>query len=88
MEAAGNHEVENEPQVVLDSDGNAFADAAKCADGAAFDAGEWRLDGAEKKGAGEADAFEGLAEDAGVEGRDIGSNVREFRHGYKIAGIA
>ena len=51
----------------VDADGDALADAAEGADGFAFDGGERRVDGAEQEDAGEADALERLAEDAGLE---------------------
>ena len=42
VEAAGDHQVKNEPEVAVEADGDAFADAAQVADGAAFGVGERR----------------------------------------------
>ena len=72
-----------EPEIVVDTDGDAFADATQCADGFAFSAGERRVRGAEQEGAGETDLSECLPEDARFKGGDVGGDVGEFRHGLK-----
>jgi hypothetical protein len=66
--AAGDYEVEDEPEAVVELDGDAFANAAEGCDGVAFDVFDARLDGAEEEWAGDADVVEGLAYDAGFEG--------------------
>ena len=38
VEAAGDHEVQDEPEIAVDANGDALADAAQGADGAAFGA--------------------------------------------------
>jgi hypothetical protein len=81
VKTAGDHEVENEPEIAYNADGDAFADAAKGKDGFAFDAGEGRIDSAKKKDGDEAHMIERLSEDQGFESGDIGGNVGEFRHG-------
>ena len=80
MQTTGNHQVENEPEVLIDADGNALADAAQLADGAALEVLKRRVHGAKEKRTREADANERLAEDAGFERGDIGGDVGEFRH--------
>ena len=80
MEAAGDHEVEDEPEVALDADGDALADSAEGCDGAAFSGGEWRIDGAEEEDGGETNRKERLAEDARLKCVDVGGDVGEFRH--------
>ena len=80
MEAAGDHEVEDEPEAVVELDGDTFADAVQGTDGVVFDVLDARLDGAEQKRAGNADLGEGLAYDARREGSEIGGDVREFWH--------
>ena len=44
-----------------------------------------RVGGAEKEDAGDADALQGLAEDAGLEGRDAGGDVGELGHWLQLA---
>jgi hypothetical protein len=67
-------------QVAFDADGDALADAAKGADGAALDRCEGRVGGAQDEDTLQAHALKPLAENAGFEGGDIGRNVGEFRH--------
>ncbi len=55
VKAAGDHEVKDEPEAVVELDGDAFADAAERADGVAFDLFDGWLDGAQQEGAGDAD---------------------------------
>jgi hypothetical protein len=81
VETAGDHEVKNQPEIAFNTDGDALADAAEGADGFAFNAGEGRIDGAEKEDGAEAHTVEGLGEDEGFESGDVGGDVGEFRHG-------
>ncbi len=78
--------MKNEPEVAFHADGDAFADAAEFADGVAFGFGERRLGGAEQKRAREADALERLAEDARLQGGEVGGDVGEFRHAVRLQG--
>ena len=50
MEAAGDHEVEDEEEFVVEDEDDALADAAEGADGLAFDGGDGRDGGAEEEG--------------------------------------
>jgi hypothetical protein len=47
-------------------------------DGLAFEGGEGWVDGAEEEWRGDSDGFEGLAEDAWGERREVGGDVGEF----------
>ncbi len=73
--------MKNEPEIAVEAEGDAFADAAEFADGEAVDGGDGRLRGAEKEQAGDADAVERLVEDAWFEGGEVGGDVGEFGHG-------
>jgi hypothetical protein len=68
-------------KIVVHADGNALADAADCADAAAFSARKRWLDGAEKKNAVQPHLFERLAKDACLECGNVGGYVGKFRHG-------
>ena len=85
MEAAGDHEVKDEPEVVVEAESDAFADTAQLADGMTFDAGQRGLDRPQKKRARDTDFGQRLADDAGSQRAEIGFDVGEFRHGYQIA---
>jgi hypothetical protein len=55
VEAAGDHEVQDEPMAVVEFDGDALADAVEGAYGVAFEFFEGWLDGAQEEWAGYAD---------------------------------
>ncbi len=76
VEAAGDHEMEDEPVAVVEADGNALSDTAKFCDGVAFDTGDRRLRGAKEEGAGDSDLLEGLADKALFECADVCRDVR------------
>jgi hypothetical protein len=88
VETAGDHEMENQPEVAFDADGDALADAAEGEDGLAFDAGKGRIDGAEEEDGAQAYAVEGLRKNKGLESGDVGGDVGEFRHEYQSAARA
>ena len=83
VKAAGDHEVEDEPKVSIEADGDALPDAAQFAN-TAFGAGNRRLYGAEEKRASEADALQRLARDALVKGEEVSGDVGEFGHEFKV----
>jgi hypothetical protein len=72
--------VEDEPEAIVEFDGDAFADAMEGTDGVAFDVFDSRLDGAEEERAGYAGLGEGLAYDARLEGGEVGGDVGKFGH--------
>ncbi len=83
VEAAGDHEVQDQPQIAVHTDGDPFADTAQLADGASFNRGKGRIDGAQQEDRGEAHAFQRLADDARLQCRDVGGDVRQLRHGFQ-----
>ena len=86
VEAAGDHEVEDQPEMVIEAEGDALADAAELVDGTSFGGGERWLDGAEEERAGEADALKSTADYARFERVDVGGDVGELRHGVRLQG--
>jgi hypothetical protein len=80
VETARDHEVQDEPEAVVELDGDALADATEGYDGVAFDLFDVGLNGAEQEWARDADADEGLVEDAELKGGEVGRDVGEFRH--------
>ena len=88
MQPAGDHEVQNEPEIAFDADGDSLSDSAQFANCAALCERERRLRGAKQKEACEADAFEALADDARFECADVRRDVRKLRHAYQDAALA
>jgi hypothetical protein len=84
MQAAGDHQVEDEPEFVFEADADALAETAELENSLAGGVGEGRVCGAQKKWADDADTFKGLAEDAAFQGFDINDDVREFRHVFSM----
>ena len=80
VEATGDHKVQDEPEAIVEFNGDALANAMEGTDGVAFDVLGSRLDGAEEEWAGYADLGEGLAYDARLEGGEVGGDVGEFGH--------
>ena len=64
MEAAGDHQVQDQKEFVVETEDDALADAAEGSDGLAFDGGDGRDGSAEEEGRGDAEVFWGLVEDA------------------------
>ena len=80
VKAAGDHEMEDQPEVVFETDADAFAEAAELEDFFAGGVRYWRARCAQEEGTDDADRFESLAEDAGFEGFDVNGDIWEFRH--------
>jgi len=53
MEASGDHQGQDQPQVIIEADGDSFADSAQLTDRFAFNATERRIDASQQKGADE-----------------------------------
>ena len=67
VQATGNHQVQNEPDIVVHADGNAFAHAAQAGDDVAGSRLEGRVDRAQQEDRGEAHLCQRLAKDAGLQ---------------------
>lgn len=80
MQSTGDHQMQHEPQIVVNTDGNAFANAAQFADEAALHARKRWLHGAEQKRAGQAHSQNGLPDYAWFQGSEIGHNIGQLGH--------
>ena len=80
MQASSDHQVEDQPEIAFEADGDALADAPQLADRAALEVLKGRVHGAKEKRAGKANAFEGFVKDARFEGGEIGGDVGELGH--------
>src|ERR1700722_2976756 len=76
VQAAGNHQVKDQPEITVEADSNALADAAQFPHYAAFHAGNGRPGGSQQKGAGDAHVFERPADNARLKRADIGGDIR------------
>lgn len=76
----------DEEELAFETDGDALPQTAEPGYALTRYIGRSWLDGAEEKRAGESDFLERVAEDAGLEGLDIKSDVGKFRHGLFIIG--
>lgn len=81
MEAPGDHEVKDEPEIAFEAHADAFAEAPEAENFFAEGSGKGRSDGAEEKGAGDADRLERLAEDAGVKSFEVDGDIGKLGHG-------
>ncbi len=81
MQTAGDHQVNREPEIAVETERDAFADATHLAHDATFDARERRVRRSqEKRAALETHAFERLTDDTGLERGDVRGNVRQLGH--------
>jgi hypothetical protein len=87
VETASDHEVEDDPEIVVEAEGDAFADAAKFADGVVVGVGDWRRCSAKQEGRGDADLLQRLVDDARFESGDVGGDVGELGHGSRIGDL-
>ena len=86
MKPSGDHQVDHKPEVIVESDRDAFADAAQFPYRAACGARQRRLGGAqEKRARPNADPFERLPYDARFERGEVRGNVGQLRHTTLLA---
>lgn len=88
VKAAGDHEVNDKPEIAIDADSDALADAAELANGAAFDGGDGRVDCAQDEDALQTHALKSLAEDARHERSEVRGDVGQLGHCNQIAAEA
>lgn len=80
MQPARNHQVQYQPEIVLDSDGDPLPDAPKLADRPSLDLRRRGLDCPKQKWAGDANPLQTPAGNARFERGQVRSDVRQFRH--------
>jgi len=86
VESAGDHQVEDQPEVIVEAYADAFAEAAEMANRFAFRASERRVRGAQQKWAGDAYSFEALPENALLERFEVNDDVGKLGHLVDRAG--
>ena len=80
MEPARDHQVQDEPAVVIQADGDSLAQPAKATDGFAVDAVNRRDGCSEQKWIADAHLIEPLTENAPFECFNVNGDVRQFGH--------
>ena len=85
VQPAGDHEVQGEPEVVFEADGDAFANAEDLANGLTVSGFDRRGGGAQKERAKDGDAVEAVSDGAGGNGFDVECDVGQFGHINRIA---
>ena len=80
MQSSGNHEMNHQPQVIVQTDGHAFANPPQFANLAALDIAERRYRGTKHEGASHPDSLQSSAHDSRSERRQVGTDVGEFGH--------
>jgi hypothetical protein len=88
VEPAGNHQVQDEPEIAFYSDRDALADSPDFAHDTALRIGERWLGGSKQERGLDSNALKRLAEDAWFECSDVGGDIRQLRHVYQLAGCA
>ena len=80
VEAAGDHEMQDDPKIVVESEDDPFAESVERPNPFAVERVRWRCDGAQQKRALEPHAVEPLSADMTLQRFDVSRNVRKFRH--------
>ena len=80
MQSAGNHQMQRQPKIVLQADGDALADPAQFSHGAALEIWNRGLHSAKQKRAHNSYPLERLTDDERLECADVSGDIREFRH--------
>jgi hypothetical protein len=86
FEATGNHQMDDEEEVVLEAEDDALAEAAQCDDGFSGELCGTGLDRAKDEWVGEPDLFERMAEHAGFQRFEVDRDVGKFGHDSSIIG--
>jgi hypothetical protein len=77
--------MKHQPEIAVQPDGDALADASQFADDTAFYALKRRLCGSKQKGARQSNPQEWMANNARLKRTDISGYVREFGYTYQLA---
>src|ERR1043166_1569124 len=80
VQSTGDHQMDDDEQLAVRLDRDAFAESLDGDDALADQVGEWWLDGAEQERRLETDLFERLADDPAPERLDVDGDVRQLRH--------
>ena len=88
MEPPGNHQVQHQPQLLINSNRDSLADATESPNRAPFNCTQRRIYRTQQEHGSQPDALQRLTHDPRFKGSDVCRDIRQFRHDYKIAGQA
>jgi hypothetical protein len=80
MQAASDHQVKRKPEIVLQANNDALADAPHLADNFSLHGSQRRLRGPQQEGAGQTHALQRLTNNPRFKRTDVGGNIWQFRH--------
>jgi cyanophycinase len=81
MQSSGDHQVDDEPDAIVEAYCHPLTDARKTVNGPPFSGGQWRFGGAQQEYTTQPHFDELLADDTGLEGTDVRANVWQLGHG-------
>ena len=80
MQAAGNHQVQHQPEIAFDTNRDALADASQFSNDPSFHTCYRGLHGAQQKRTGQPHLLERVSDDACFKGTDVSRDIGQFRH--------
>src|SRR5579863_9626543 len=75
VEPSSDHQMQHQPQIVVQPNGDAFADTSQDSDGFACGARKWRISRTQQKGTDQSDMLQRLAKDALFERFNVDDDV-------------
>ena len=81
VQAAGDHQMQNQPEIAVHADRNSLSDSAQLTHDLTFHILQRRFCGAEEEWTGDADLLDGLTENSRFECIDVCGDVGQFGHG-------
>src|SRR5579871_5969066 len=85
VQAASDHEMEDQPEIVVETKSNALADAAQAGNFAALNGLNGRICSAEKRWAANVKVFQSMAEHTLLQRFNVNNDVRKFWHGLFLS---
>ena len=80
VESAGDHQMQDEPEIVIEPEDDSLPQSPRLADGLAVGLVQGRVERPQQERAADAHAVQALADDATVEGLDIDGDIRQLGH--------
>src|SRR5450432_2460586 len=84
VQAAGDHQMEDEPAIVVEAEGDTLAHTAQAGHGAPLNRFDGRVGGAQERRPANLSILEHVAEDALRKRFHVNDDVRKFRHTYYL----
>jgi hypothetical protein len=88
MQTSGNHQMQDQPEVIFESECDPFANAAKRNNLLSFAFRDWWNGGPKEKGAADTNASKRLAGNTTVQSIEINRDVWQLRHKQRIGYFA